>query len=77
MRGLKTERTASVMIRGHSFVQNVRRGHYELAEDALPTFRLATASTNSDLPSDQRKTQVQPSAGPAIEQRNRAVGRDS
>ena len=37
MRGLKTERTASVMIRGHSFVQNVRRGHYEPAVDALPT----------------------------------------
>ena len=43
MRGLKTERTASVVIRGHSFVQNLRRGHYELAVDALPTFRLATA----------------------------------
>ena len=40
MRGLKTERTASVVIRGHSFVQNLRRGHYELAVDALPTFRV-------------------------------------
>jgi transposase-like protein len=32
MRGLKTDRTASiVIIRGHAFVQNIRRGHYELA----------------------------------------------
>jgi len=30
MRGLKCDRTAAVVIRGHAFVQNVRRGHYEL-----------------------------------------------
>jgi hypothetical protein len=42
MRGLKTERTASVVVRGHAFVQNLRRGHYELGVDALPVFRLAT-----------------------------------
>jgi hypothetical protein len=41
--GLKSERTASVVIRGHAFVQNVRRGHYELAVDTAPAFRLATA----------------------------------
>ena len=27
---LKTHRTASVVIRGHAFTQNLRRGHYEL-----------------------------------------------
>ena len=43
MRGLKTNRTASVVIRGHAFIQNLRRGHYELAVDATPLFRLATA----------------------------------
>jgi hypothetical protein len=43
MRGLKTQRTASLVIRGHAFVQNVRRGHYELAVDATRVFRLATA----------------------------------
>ena len=43
MRGLKTQRSASVVIRGHSFVQNLRRGHYELAVDAAPLLRLATA----------------------------------
>ena len=30
MRGLKTDRTANVIIRGHAFVQDIRRGHYEL-----------------------------------------------
>ena len=34
MRGLKTDRTASVVIRGHAFIQNLRRGHYELGADA-------------------------------------------
>jgi len=43
MRGLKNRRTASVVIRGHAFIQNLRRGHYELAVDAAPLFRLATA----------------------------------
>jgi len=43
MRGLKTNRTASVLIRGHAFVQNLRRGHYELATDATLALRLATA----------------------------------
>ena len=35
MRGLQSDRTASVVIRGHAFVQNLRRGHYELGVDAL------------------------------------------
>ena len=43
MRGVKTNRTASVVIRGHAFIQNLRRGHYELAVDAEPLFWLATA----------------------------------
>ena len=43
MWGLRTHRTASVVIRGHAFIQNVRRGHYELTVDDTPAFRLATA----------------------------------
>jgi transposase, IS6 family len=42
MRGLKTNRTASVVIRGHAYVQNLGRGHYELAVEA-GLLRLATA----------------------------------
>ena len=34
MRGLKTDRTASIVIRGHAFVQNIRRGHYELGTES-------------------------------------------
>ena len=33
MRGLNTDRTARVIINGHAFIQNVRRGHYELGAD--------------------------------------------
>jgi transposase, IS6 family len=34
MRRLRTDRTASIVIRGHSSIQNVRRGHYELGVEA-------------------------------------------
>jgi transposase-like protein len=43
MRGMKTDRTANIVIRGHAFVQNLRRGRYELGSEAAPAFRLATA----------------------------------
>jgi IS6 family transposase len=44
MRGLKTDRAASVVIRGHAFMQNVRRGHYALGSDARSAhLRLAAA----------------------------------
>ena len=34
MRGLRTDRAAATVIRGHAFVQNLRRGHYELGVEA-------------------------------------------
>ena len=43
MRGLKRDRTASVVIKGHAFIQNVRRGHYELGTDVAPQRRIAAA----------------------------------
>ena len=33
MRGLKTDAGATVITAGHAFMQNLRRGHYELAVD--------------------------------------------
>jgi transposase-like protein len=45
MRGLQTDRTAQVIIAGHAFMQNLRRGHYELGIDAAPATRVATAFT--------------------------------
>ena len=49
MRGLKRFRAASVIAGGHAFVQNLRRGHYELATDVPPTLRVATAFTEFSL----------------------------
>ena len=43
MRGLKTDRTSQVAIAGHAFVQNLRRGHYDIALDTPPATRLAAA----------------------------------
>ena len=34
MRHLRCDQTAATVIRGHAFVQNLRRGHYELGTDA-------------------------------------------
>ena len=43
MRGLKRDRTATVVIRGHAFIQNLRRRHYELGIQARPGLHLAAA----------------------------------
>jgi transposase-like protein len=43
MRGLKQDRSARVVIAGHALVQNVRRGHYELAVEAPVNRRVAVA----------------------------------
>jgi transposase-like protein len=43
MRGLRTDRTAQVVIAGHAFLQNLRRGHYELGVDARAALRVAAA----------------------------------
>ena len=43
MRGLKHCRSAARLAAGHAFVQNLRRGHYELATNVPPPLRLATA----------------------------------
>ncbi len=43
MRGLKHDRSASVVITGHAFIQNLRRGHYELGTEAPPGLTVAAA----------------------------------
>ncbi|MFG2045639.1 hypothetical protein ACGFI8_47225, partial [Dactylosporangium sp. NPDC048998] len=40
---LGTDKTAQVIIAGHAFMQNLRRGHYELAVDAPAATRVAAA----------------------------------
>jgi IS6 family transposase len=43
MRGLKRLRSARVISAGHAFVQNLRRGHYELSMELDPQHRLPAA----------------------------------
>ena len=43
MRGLRTDRTAAVIITGLAFMQNLRRGHYEIAAEASCQLRVAVA----------------------------------
>jgi transposase-like protein len=43
VRGLKTDVGARTVIAGQAFIQNSRRGHYELNVDAPPKLRVAAA----------------------------------
>ena len=69
----KQDRSARVVIAGHAFVQNIRRGHYELATEAPMTRRLAVAfdelarAGHGDLIPEARR----PSACRELAQRNR------
>jgi transposase-like protein len=45
MRGLRTDRTAQVIISGLAFLQNLRRGHYELATETPHPLQVAAAFT--------------------------------
>jgi hypothetical protein len=49
MRGLKRFRSAQVISARHAFIQNLRRGHYELATDVDSWYRLTTAFTELAL----------------------------
>ena len=43
MRRLKRDRSARVIVAGHAFLQNLRRGFYDLGTDVPPAARLAEA----------------------------------
>jgi transposase, IS6 family len=43
MRGLKRHRSALVLAAGHALVQNLRRGHYDIATDVPAHQMLRTA----------------------------------
>jgi transposase, IS6 family len=49
MRGLTRLRSMQVISAGHAFVQNLRRGHYELGIDVDPKHRLPAAFTELAL----------------------------
>jgi transposase, IS6 family len=43
MRGIKRHRSARIIAAGHAFMQNLRRGHYELATDVPARYRVHMA----------------------------------
>ena len=43
MRGLKRHRSARILATGHAFVQNLRRGHYDIATETPTRHRLRVA----------------------------------
>ncbi len=49
MRGLKRDRTARVIVAAHAFIQNLRRGFYDLGTDVPASARLADAFTELAL----------------------------
>ena len=49
MRGLKHIRSAQVVCSGHAFVQNLRRGHYDLGLDTEACRRLEAVFTELAL----------------------------
>jgi IS6 family transposase len=46
MRGLKTVRSLRTVAAGHAFVQNLRRGHYEITVDVPAHDRVRVAFTD-------------------------------
>jgi transposase-like protein len=55
MRGLRTDNAAQVVIAGHAFMQNLCRGHCEVAVDTPPATRVAAGLPNSPKRSDVMK----------------------
>jgi transposase, IS6 family len=49
MRGLKQLRCARVISAGHAFIQNIRRGHYELGTEEVANLRVLAAFTELTL----------------------------
>lgn len=43
MRGLKHLRCARVITAGHAFIQNIRRGHYEMGTEQTVNLRVLAA----------------------------------
>ena len=43
MRGIKQLRSARIVTDGHAFIQNVRRGHYELGTEQTENLRVLAA----------------------------------
>jgi transposase, IS6 family len=53
LRGLKRLRSAALISAGHAFVQNLRRGHYELATMSIRNIGSQRPSLKLPTPSDR------------------------
>jgi transposase, IS6 family len=62
MRGLKRFRSTARIGAGHAFMQNLRRGHYELPTDISPPLRLSRAFTELALASPRASRRASRSA---------------
>ncbi len=71
MRGLKRDHTATVIVTGHAFVQNLRRGFYDLGTDVPSVSRLSTRSLNWPSLSDTCPRRIG-TPRPGLSQRNSA-----
>jgi hypothetical protein len=60
LRGIKTMTGLRVLAAGHAFVQNLRRGHYEIAADEPARRRLIVASPTWPEPSDRQPGTIRP-----------------
>jgi transposase, IS6 family len=58
MRGLNQDRIARIAIAGHALVQNLRRGHYELAVEEARTRRVAVAFDELTLTNRRSATAI-------------------
>src|SRR6266545_3875854 len=74
MRGLKRDRTAKLIVAGHAFIQNLRRGFYDLGTDVPPSARLADAFTELALVI-RYASELDGPPRPDFGQRNNAGGR--
>ena len=64
MRGLKQLRCVQVITAGHAFIQNIRRGHYELGVEETVNLRSGLPSTSSSWRSDQPRLTILPASTP-------------
>ena len=71
MRGLKRLRCAQVVCSGHAFIQNLRRGHYELGDETSPAAGSRRSSPNSHSQSEPGLRGVEPALPSATQQRPR------
>jgi transposase, IS6 family len=73
MRGLKTIRSLCIVATGHAFVQNLRRGHYEITIDARPSIIVSgSRSPISRAAYDRDHERVRAATPPSIDQSNSA-----